>query len=71
MANHITPLIKAMTPLAMYKAIVGSSTQGVRQSYTDIPYVPLDFGGIKGQSAVLSQGLALKIVDFKIESVEE
>lgn len=71
MSNYIRPSMVAMTPLAMYKSMIGSSVNAVRYSGSELEFIPLQFGGIKGQAEVLSQGIVLKIVDFKTENVEE
>jgi len=70
MANFIRPTLKAMTPLTLYKTLVGTATGAVRYSGSDLEYVPLQFGGVFGQAQVLSEGVVLTVTDFKIESPE-
>jgi hypothetical protein len=69
MANYIRPRMKAITPLEMYKTLVGGATDAVRYADSGLTYVPSQFGGVFGQAQVLNQGLVLKVVDFKVDTL--
>jgi hypothetical protein len=71
MSNYIKPNLIAMTPLAVYKALVRTTVDSTRYSGGSLSYVPNQLGGVSGQAEVLRSGVVLNLVDFKVDEVSK
>lgn len=64
--NSVTPKIIALTPLNMYMERVKGVSEKLRADAQGLDYIPLQFGGIKGQQESLMANSTVKIIDFKV-----
>lgn len=68
--NSVSPQIIALTPYNLYMERIKSVTEKLRSASLGLDYIPLQFGGIKGQQESLLANSTVKIIDFKIVSDE-
>lgn len=68
--NSLIPKIIALTPLNMYLERVKGVTEKLRADAQSLDYIPLQFGGIKGQQESLLANSTVKIIDFKVTNDE-
>jgi hypothetical protein len=64
--DYIRPSLRALTPLELYLERVKSIPDNIRFTTAGMAYLPMHFGGIKGQQESLLTNSVIKIVDFKV-----
>lgn len=65
--NTIGARTLALSPLNLYLERVRSVSDGVRMKVRNFSYIPLQFGGIKGQQQSLLANSVVKLIDFKVD----
>jgi len=66
--DFVRPVLTALTPLTLYLERVNSISEGLRDSSDGFDYLPMQFGGIKGQQQSLVANSVIKVINFKISS---
>jgi hypothetical protein len=64
--NSVIPKIIALTPMNLYLERVKGVSEKLRAGAEDLDYIPLQFGGIKGQQESLQAASTIKVIDFKV-----
>jgi hypothetical protein len=67
MSNKLITQLKPITPYELYQQLVNSTYDNIRQTNAGLTYVPAQFGGIFGQTTILSQGLVMEIDSFEVQ----
>lgn len=68
--DFIRPTLEALTPLTLFLERVKSVSDNLRVNSAGLTYMPMDFGGIKGQQESLVSNSVIKIVNFKVTGNE-
>jgi hypothetical protein len=69
--DFVRPVMVALTPMALYLERVNSISEGLRDSSDGFDYIPMQFGGIKGQQESLSANSVVKVINFKVTSNDQ
>lgn len=64
--DSILPRVLPLTALNLYLERVRSVSDEIRNRTKNFEYVPLQFGGIKGQQQSLLANAIVKLIDFKV-----
>lgn len=64
--DFVRPVLTALTPLNLYLERVQSVTENLRATASGLDYVPMQFGGLKGQQQSLVANAVIKLINFKI-----
>jgi hypothetical protein len=65
MQKIISKLVN-ITPKEIYLQRVNSIYDKIRQNNSGQDYIPLQFGGLFGQKAILDQSLVMEITQFEV-----
>ena len=65
--QKIIPKLVNITPKEIYLQRVNAAFDAIRQNNKGMKYVPVQFGGIFGQKAILDQGLVLEVTTFEVK----
>jgi hypothetical protein len=64
--DFVRPVLTPLTPFNLYVERVKSITDSLRSSSEGLEYLPMQFGGIKGQQQSLVANAVIKLVNFKV-----
>lgn len=64
--DFIRPTLEAVTPFSLYLERMRSVSDKLRAEAAGLEYIPMYFGGIKGQQESLVSNAVVKIVNFKV-----
>ena len=68
MSNQkIIPQLKPITPMEIYLQQVKATFDAIRFKRKGMSYIPAQFGGVFGQSALLKESIVLELTDFEIK----
>ena len=68
--DYVRPTLGALSPLFLYLERVRSVSDRLRVTSSNLEYIPIHFGGIKGQQESLIANSVIKVVNFKVTGNE-
>lgn len=64
--DKILPRLTPITPFEIYVQRVKGTYDAIRSSNDNMAYIPPQFGGLFGQSAISQAGLVLELTEFEV-----